>query len=284
MTNQKNQYLRRKSDRHYSNGKRGRLKMKILFLGDIFGRPGRTAVKKFLEEQREALGIDLVIANADNVASGRGPTNKTYQEMRDAGIDVVTCGDHIWDNSEIIESLEDKESVLIRPTNYPDLAPGRGFITVKVKGIDVLVAVFLGRVFTTEGLDSPFIKYDELIRPRKETVKIIDFHAEATSEKCAFGQYVCADASATIGTHTHIQTADEQIMQKSAYISDVGSCGPIDSVIGVKKELSIKRFITGMPLKFEVSENTAQINAVVIEIDEKSGQATTIERINKVLD
>jgi len=257
--------------------------MKVLFFGDIFGRPGRAAVKKFLEEQRQALGIDLVIANADNVASGRGPTNKTYQEMCDIGIDVVTCGDHIWDNSEILESLEDKSSVLIRPANYPDLAPGRGYITVKVKGVDVLVATFLGRVFTTEGLDSPFAKYDELIRARKETIKIIDFHAEATSEKCAFGQYICSDASAVIGTHTHIQTADEQIMQKSAYISDVGSCGPIDSVIGVKKEISIKRFLTGMPVKFEVSDNQAQINAVVVDIDEKSGRAAGIERINKVL-
>lgn len=258
--------------------------MKILFFGDIFGRPGRTAVKKFLEEQREVLGVDLVIANADNVASGRGPTNKTYQEMVDAGIDVVTCGDHIWDNSEVTESLQSKNSVLVRPANYPDQDPGKGVITVNVKGTEVLVAVFLGRVFTSEGLNSPFTKYDELVKNRKEKIKIIDFHAEATSEKYAFGYYTCDDASAILGTHTHVQTADEYIMEKAAYISDVGSCGPTDSVIGVKKEISLKRFLTGIPQRFEVSDGVAQINAVVVEIDEKTGQALSIKRINEVLD
>jgi len=258
--------------------------LKILFLGDIFGRPGRTAVKKFIDENKDQLGIDLVIANADNVASGRGPTSKTYQEMIDAGVDVLTCGDHIWDNSEVIETLEDKKSVLIRPLNYPDSAPGRGLITVNVKGVDVLVATLLGRVFTTEGLDSPFNKYDEIIRPRKEKIKIIDFHAEATSEKYAFAHHVSDDASVVAGTHTHVQTADEHILSKTAYITDVGSCGPTDSVIGVKKELSLKRFLTGMPLKFEVSEGPAQINAIVVEIDNKTGQAISIERINSILD
>lgn len=256
--------------------------MKVLFLGDIFGRPGRAIVKKFIEENKQSLDIDLVIANADNVASGRGPTNKTYQEMIDAGVDVLTCGDHIWDNSEIVESLENKNSHLIRPINYPDPAPGRGFIVKEVKGLKVLIAVLLGRVFTTEGLDSPFTKYDEVLRDRKEAIKIIDFHAEATSEKYAFGHYISDDASAIIGTHTHVQTADEHIMDKAAYISDVGSCGPTDSVIGVKKELSLKRFLTGMPLKFEVSEGPAQINAVLVEIDEK-GKAKKIERISKAL-
>jgi metallophosphoesterase (TIGR00282 family) len=256
--------------------------MKILFLGDIFGRPGRTAVKKFIQENKQGLGIDLVIANGDNVASGRGPTNKTYKEMIEAGIDVLTCGDHIWDNSEVIESLEDKNSSLIRPINYPATAPGRGIIVKEVGGIKVLVAAVLGRVFTAEGLDSPFAKYDEFIRDRKEPIKIIDFHAEATSEKYAFGHYVSADASAVIGTHTHVQTADEQIMDKAAYITDVGSCGPTDSVIGVKKELSLKRFLTGIPQKFEVAEGPAQINAVVVEVDDR-GKATKIERINQVL-
>jgi len=258
--------------------------MKILFFGDIFGRPGRTAVKKFVEENKKELKADLVIANVDNVASGRGPTNKTYLEMLEAGVDILTCGDHIWDNSEVLESLEQKDSCLVRPINYPTSVPGRGMITVKVKGVDVLVASFLGRVFTAEGLDSPFSMYDELIRDRNEKIKIIDFHGEATSEKYAFGHYVSDDASAIIGTHTHVQTADEHIMNKTAYITDVGSCGPTDSVIGVKKELSLKRFLTGMPLRFEVSEGPAQINAVTVEIDEKSGKAKKIERINKILD
>jgi len=258
--------------------------MKILFFGDIFGRPGRTIVKAFLESCKQDLKPDLIIANADNLASGRGPTLRTYEEMIEAGVDVLTCGDHIWDQNETLEVLESKASKLIRAINYPDRAPGRGLISIKVKGTDVLVCSFLGRVFTAEGLDSPFAKYDEIIRSRKERVKIIDFHAEATSEKYAFSHYVSDDASAVIGTHTHVQTADDQIVNKCAYITDVGSSGPTDSVIGVQKELSIKRFLTGMPLKFEVSDTKAQINAVVIDIDPKTGQAISIERINKVLD
>jgi len=257
--------------------------MKILFFGDIFGRPGRTAVKKFIEVNKHELDIDLIIANADNAASGRGPTQKTYHELIDAGVDVLTCGDHIWDNTEITEVLEDKKAFLIRPLNYPSKAPGRGYITVKVKGVDILVAAFLGRVFTAEGLDSPFSKFEEEIKTRKEKIKIIDLHAEATSEKYAFVHYAGSDVSAIIGSHTHVQTADEQIIEGCAYISDVGSCGPTDSVIGVRKELSIKRFLTGMPLRFEVSETPAQINAVIIEIDEKTGKALSIERINQVL-
>lgn len=258
--------------------------MKILFFGDIFGRPGRTVVKAFIESCKQDLKPDLIIANADNLASGRGPTLKTYEEMIEAGVDVLTCGDHIWDQSEALEILENKSSKLIRALNYPEKAPGCGFISIKVKGTDVLICSLLGRVFTAEGLDSPFNAYDKIVRPRKEKVKIIDVHAEATSEKYALGHYVSDDASAVIGTHTHVQTADEQIVNKCAYITDVGSTGPTDSVIGVQKELSIKRFLTGMPLKFEVSDTKAQVNAVVIDIDPKTGQAISIERINKVLD
>lgn len=258
--------------------------MKILFFGDIFGRPGRTAVKKFVAYCKDELAVDLIIANADNLASGRGPTEKTYQEMLDAGIDVLTCGDHIWDQSEILPTLEGKNSKLIRPLNYPEQAPGRGLISLKVKGVDVLVAVLLGRVFTQEGLDSPFKSYDDHIRSRKEKVKIIDFHAEATSEKYAFGRYICEDASAVLGTHTHVQTADDHIMQKAAYITDVGSCGPTESIIGVDTEISLKRFLTGIPMKFEVADKAPQINAVMIDVDPQSGQALSIERVNQILD
>ncbi len=258
--------------------------MKLIFFGDIFGRPGRTAVKKFIGYCKDELKADLIIANADNLASGRGPTEKTYNEMIEAGIDVMTCGDHIWDQSEIQPTLEDKNGKLIRPLNYPKQAPGRGMLTVSVGGVDVLVAVLLGRVFTQEGLDSPFTVYDELVRDRKEKIKIIDFHAEATSEKYAFGRYVADDASAVLGTHTHVQTADDHIMKKAAYITDVGSCGPTESIIGVETELSLKRFTTGMPLKFEVADTTPQINAVIVDIDNKTGQALSIQRINQILD
>lgn len=258
--------------------------MKILFFGDIFGRPGRSAVKKYIEANKEKLGIDLIIANGDNVASGRGPTIKTYEEMIDAGVDVLTCGDHIWDQSEIIEVLENKNSKLIRPANYPDVNSGRGQIELKVGSTDVLIADLLGRVFTTEGLDSPFVCADRIVNESKSKVKIVDFHAEATSEKIAMGHYLSGKVSAVLGTHTHVQTADEKIIDGTAYISDIGFCGPADSIIGVEKSLSIKRFISGVPIKFEVAEGPAQINAVIVSINEKSGQAESIERISQIID
>lgn len=258
--------------------------MKVLFFGDIFGRSGRTAVKKFIEENKSKLGIDLVIANGDNVASGRGPTTKTYEEMINAGVDVLTCGDHIWDQSEIIDTLEAKDSKLIRPENYPDANPGRGTIEIKVGSSDVLVADLLGRVFTTEGLDSPFVKADEILQGTKSKIAIVDFHAEATSEKMAMGHYLAGRVSAVIGTHTHVQTADEKIIDGTAYITDVGFCGPVDSIIGVEKSLSIKRFLTGVPIKFEVAEGPAQVNAVIVTINEESGVAESIERISEIVD
>jgi len=258
--------------------------MKVLFFGDIFGRPGRIAVKKFIEQNKSKLGIDLVIANGDNVASGRGPTVKTYEEMINSGVDVLTCGDHIWDQSEIIDVLGDKNSKLIRPENYPASNPGRGSIEIKVGSSDVLIADLLGRVFTTEGLDSPFIKADEILQGTKSKIVIVDFHAEATSEKMAMGNYLAGRVSAVIGTHTHVQTADEKIIDGTAYISDVGFCGPTDSIIGVEKSLSIKRFLTGVPLKFEVADGPAQVNAVIISINEKSGLAESIERISEIVD
>jgi hypothetical protein len=258
--------------------------MKILFFGDIFGRPGRTAVKKYIEANKASLGIDLIIANGDNVASGRGPTNKTYEEMIGAGVDVLTCGDHIWDQSEIVDALQDKNSKLIRPENYPDVNPGRGSIEVMVGSSEVLVADLLGRVFTSEGLESPFVKADEILQGTKAKITIFDFHAEATSEKMAMGHYLAGKVSAVLGTHTHVQTADEKIIDGTAYISDVGFCGPVDSIIGVEKSLSIRRFLTGVPIKFEVAEGPAQVNAVIVTIDEKSGRAESIERISEIVD
>jgi len=257
--------------------------MKILFFGDIFGRPGRTAVKNYLEKNKKKLGVDLVIANVDNMASGRGPTRKTYEELLNTGVDVMTSGDHIWDYKESIELLEDKDSRLIRPYNFVDDCPGKGFIVVKVKGIDVLVSTFVGRVFMMEGSESPFYLADELLNNRKEKIKIIDFHAEATSEKMAFATYLAGRVSAVLSTHTHVQTADERIISGTAYISDVGFCGPYDSVIGVDKNQSIKRFKTGMLTAYNVAEGPVQINAVLVEIN-NSGQAVKIERIFEIKD
>lgn len=257
--------------------------MTILFLGDIFGRPGREVVKRFIAERKETLGIDLIIANADNISSGKGPIEKTYTELIEAGVDVLTCGDHIWDNKDVANILG-SDSSLLRPLNYPAVCPGVGSKIVNVGGQDALVVNLLGRVFTIEGLDSPFLALDNLIKENNSKIIIVDFHGEATSEKSAFGQYFAGRVSAICGTHTHVQTADEKILDDhTAYITDAGMCGPSDSVIGVVKEQSIKRFLSGMPVTFDVADGPAQINAVVLDIN-SYGKAKSIERINEVLD
>lgn len=258
--------------------------IKILFFSDIFGRPGRNAVKRFIEQNRDSIRPDLIIANCDNAAAGRGPTISVYGELLESGIDILTCGDHIWDQKEVMNILSDKNSKLLRPINYPEICPGDGSVELEIKGQKILVVCALGRVWTTEGLDSPFVKVENAIEKSKAKIIFIDFHGEATSEKCAFAHYFSGKASAIVGTHTHIQTADEKIINEhTAYISDVGFCGPYDSVIGVKKEQSIRRFITGLPAVFEVADGPVQVNAVVVDIDEKTGGAIAINRINKIV-
>lgn len=255
--------------------------MKILFFGDIFGRPGREAVKAFIEDNLDKIKPDFIIANAENSSSGRGPTANTAREIIDYGIDIITLGDHCWDQKDIVEVLEEKDSRVLRPLNYPQINEGSGFKRIIKGGQSLTVVSLLGRVFTSEGLDSPFQTIDALLENSKGPV-LIDFHAEATSEKEAMGNYLDGRISALVGTHTHVQTADEGILSSgTAYISDVGMCGPADSVIGVKKEQSIAKFLTGKPLKFEVAEGEAKINAVIIEIDENN-KAISIERINEI--
>lgn len=255
--------------------------MRILFFGDVFGRPGRQAVKKFIAEKRDELFIDLIIADADNISSGKGPIEKTYNELISGGVDILTCGDHIWDNKDVGDILIN-DSKLIRPLNYPEVCPGRGYAKINVKGQDVLIVSLLGRVFTAEGLESPFVALEKVLQENKEKIIFIDLHAEATSEKRAIAQHFAGRVSAICGTHTHVQTADEEIMaDKTAYISDVGMCGPHDSVIGVDKQQSIKRFLTAMPRTFDVAEGPAQVNAVIVDIND-SGEAVSIERINEI--
>ncbi len=258
--------------------------IRILFFSDIFGRPGRGAVKKFIEQKRDLIKPDLIIANCDNAAAGRGPTIGVYEELLESGIDILTCGDHIWDQKEVVNILSDKKSKLIRPINYPAVCSGSGSIEVEVNGQKILVVCVLGRVWTAEGLDSPFVLVDDVIEKSRAKTVFVDFHAEATSEKCAFGHYFAGKASAIVGSHTHVQTADEKIIDEhTAYISDVGFCGAYDSVIGVKKEQSIHRFLTAMPATFEVADGPVQVNAVTIDIDEKTGAAVAIERINEII-
>lgn len=254
--------------------------MKVLFFGDIFGRPGRHAVKRFIEEKKERLEIDLVIGNADNISSGKGPIEKTYHELIESGVDILTCGDHIWDNKEVAGILGG-DSKLLRPLNYPEGCPGAGSKLINIKGRDVLIVNILGRVFTIEGLNSPFVELEKLLSENQVKTIIVDFHGEATSEKIALFNRFAGRVSAILGTHTHVQTADEKIINDTACISDVGMCGPSDSVIGVDKDQSIKRFLTAMPITFEVAEGPTQINAVIVDIDDE-GRATSIERVNEI--
>lgn len=254
-------------------------------VGDIVGRPGRRIAQRLVPFIREKHAVDFVIANAENVAGGVGATPETLREIFDAGIDVVTLGNHVWKNREMIPYLEKDETRALRPANYPPGVPGSGwgiFRAGKAKGRSAVgVATLCGRVFM-EALDSPFTVGEDVVRTLKAqtSVIIIDFHAEATSEKVAFGWAMDGKASAVLGTHTHVQTADEQILPGgTAYITDVGMTGPVDSVIGMTKRSIIERFYTGMPAKFEVAPGRARLCSVIVDVEEESGRATGISRL-----
>ncbi|MDD4013023.1 MAG: TIGR00282 family metallophosphoesterase [Candidatus Omnitrophica bacterium] len=257
--------------------------LKILFIGDIVGKPGRTAVLKILPALRREEKIDLVVANAENAAGGSGITQPIADELFSAGVDVLTSGDHIWKKPEIYPYLEETDKVL-RPANYPAGAPGKGAVLVKTgdKG-DVGVINLLGRVFM-DAVDCPFVSAKcEVEKLKKKTnVIVVDFHAEATSEKVAMGYFLDGVVSAVIGTHTHVQTADERILPNgTAYLTDTGMTGPFDSVIGRKKENIIERFVTQRPTRFEVASGDEQMHGVMVEIDQDSGKAVRIERVQK---
>ncbi len=257
--------------------------MKILFIGDVVGSPGREAVKKILPVLKKSHSLDFVIANAENASGGSGITPKVSEELFAAGVDVLTSGDHIWKRREIFELINQDERIL-RPLNYPAGAPGKGKNVFKVKsGGKVGVININGRVFM-DSLECPFktaaLAQEELIKETK--VIIVDIHAEATSEKIALGWYLDGKVSAVLGTHTHIQTADEKILpQGTAYITDVGMAGPYDSVIGRKVDDVLTRFLTGVPVRFEVAEGNIQLHGVVIDIDEKTGKGNSITRIQE---
>ncbi|MBI4842927.1 MAG: TIGR00282 family metallophosphoesterase [Nitrospirae bacterium] len=255
--------------------------MKILFIGDIVGKPGRTALKKGLPGLKEKFDVSLVVANAENAAGGFGITESVGEEIFALGVDVLTSGNHIWDKKEAIEYIA-KENRLLRPANYPPEVPGHGSIIIKTRhGEKAAVLNISGRVFMSQ-MDSPFTISKKEISSLKEETKIIivDFHAEATSEKQALGYYLDGEVSAVIGTHTHVQTADEQILAGgTAYISDVGMTGPTDSIIGVKKELVINRFLTNIPARFETAGGETVMSCSLIDIDSSTGKAKSIERI-----
>ncbi|KLU67992.1 hypothetical protein DEAC_c04010 [Desulfosporosinus acididurans] len=256
--------------------------LRILFVGDIVGKPGREAIKRFLKPLQQEYTIDVTIANAENAAAGKGLTKEIAAELFDYGIQFFTMGNHVWDNRDIMNFI-DQETRMIRPANYPVGAPGRGSGLIRVNGCKIGVLNLSGRVYMTP-LDDPFSGAIRWINQLKQETPIVlvDFHAEATSEKVALGWFLDGKVSAVVGTHTHIQTTDFRVLpQGTAYITDVGMTGPRDSVLGIKKEIIINRFLTQLPAKFELATGPIQINAVVIDIDEKSGKAVKIEAIQR---
>ncbi len=259
--------------------------MKILFIGDIVGEPGRRAVAELLPGIKKANGVEFVIGNAENVAGGSGITPSLADELFASGLDVITSGDHVWKRKEIIERI-DSDSRILRPANYPAGAPGFGSTVVKSEsGVEVGIINLIGRVFM-QALECPFRAAKEEIDKikNKARVIIVDMHAEATSEKIALGWYLDGTVSAIIGTHTHVQTADEKILPGgTAFLCDAGMTGPLDGVIGRKKEQILARFLTQMPMKFEMAEGDIQLQGAVIDIDEKTGKANSIKRIQKKL-
>lgn len=259
--------------------------MNILFIGDIVGKPGREVVKDLLPGLKKEFAIDFIIANAENAAGGSGITPKVCSELLDSGIDALTSGDHVWKRREVFQIIESQPG-LLRPLNFPKGSPGSGSGIFKTrKGIGIGLINVLGRVFM-QALDCPFkTTREEIDRLSKETnIIIVDIHAEATSEKVALGWYLDGLATAVLGTHTHIQTADERLLpQGTAYITDVGMSGPFDSVIGRRVEDVLQRFLTQIPTRFEVASQNIQLQGVLLEIDEKKGKARSIRRIQRRL-
>ncbi len=260
--------------------------MNILFIGDIFGRPGRTIVKERLPELVRQHAIDLVIANGENAAAGFGITPALAEELFELGIDVMTTGNHVWDKRELIEYFHMADGNphsparrLLRPANFPAKMPGWGVYEGRKNGVPYAVVNLQGRVFMASS-DDPFHAVDKILEQVKSKVIFVDFHAEATSEKVAFGWYLDGRVTAVVGTHTHIPTADEIVLPNgTAYITDVGMTGPYESVIGVKKELVLDKFLSGMPARFEAASGDVRLCAVVVQCDPKTGRATRMERL-----
>ncbi|MFA4015141.1 MAG: hypothetical protein RUDDFDWM_000214 [Candidatus Fervidibacterota bacterium] len=254
--------------------------MRILCVGDVVGRVGRRTLHKLLPRLREEYAIDFVIANGENASGGLGITPQAVDEMLNAGADCITTGNHIWRYKEIIERLTKDERVL-RPANYPKEAPGYGWAMFRVADKAICVVCIVGLVFM-EALECPFRTIDRILDEvsAKTNIIVVDFHAEATSEKQAFARYVDGRVSIVFGTHTHVMTADERILPKgTAYITDVGMTGPLESVIGVKPELIIQRFVTKLPVKFEVATGNGVLSSVLVDVDDVTGKAKSIQRL-----
>lgn len=254
--------------------------MKILFVGDVVGSPGREMIETYLPKLKQKYLPSITIVNGENAASGKGITEKIYRRFLELGANVVTLGNHAWDKKDIFEFVDDAKQ-LVRPANFPEGTPGKGIVYFTCDKQEVAVINLQGRTFMPP-LDCPFKKADELIDEAKKRASIIfvDFHAEATSEKQALGWYLDGRVTAVVGTHTHVQTADNRILPNgTAYISDVGMTGPYDGILGVDRDAVIKRFLTNLPVRFEVTEGRTQLSAVIIDVDNKTGKAKKIDRI-----
>ncbi len=257
--------------------------MRILFIGDIFGQPGRRIVKEALPDLRAELQPDLVLANGENAAAGFGITPALVEELLDLDIAVLTSGNHIWDKKEIYPHLREQvNGRLLRPANYPPGTPGRGLFVGKTPaGIGYAVINLQGRVFMP-ALDCPFRKADELLGgiPDDVKIRIVDFHAEATSEKQALGWYLDGRVTAVLGTHTHVPTADEMVLpQGTAYLTDLGMTGPYESIIGMERQTVIQKFLDQLPTRFEVAKGDVRLSAALLDVDPESGRALSISRV-----
>ncbi len=260
--------------------------MKALLIGDVVGRPGRAAVERFVVPLREECDVDVVIINCENAAGGAGVTPAVAEELFLAGADALTSGNHVWKKKEAFDLLR-RDHRVIRPANYPERAPGFGSCVVEtLSGLKVGVLNLIGRAFM-EPVDCPFRAAErELARLRLVTpIILVDMHGEATSEKVAMGWFLDGQVSCLFGTHTHIPTADERILPKgTAYLTDVGMTGPYDSVLGRRTDQILERFLSGVPMRADVAEGNVQLHALLVEIDEATGKALTVQRFKKVLD
>ena len=253
--------------------------MRILFVGDVVGRPGRDAVASLLPSLRSELGVDLAIVNGENAAGGAGLTTEIARELRDAGADVVTTGNHVWDQRQFVHEIDALDFVL-RPINLPANNPGRGWLIAK----GALVMNAIGRTFMAPA-DDPFRVLDELLVAGMPPVRILDWHAEATSEKLAMGWHLDGRATAVVGSHTHVPTADARVLPNgTALVCDTGMVGPRDSVLGIRADTIVERFRTGLPRRFEVATGPVSFGSVLIDADDTTGRARSIERVDRTVD
>ena len=255
--------------------------MKILLVGDIVGKPGRNAFVQVVGKLKDEGAVDFVIANGENAAAGRGPTPEIAHALLNAGADVITLGDHAWDSKEMVAGI-DMESHIIRPANFAKGAPGKGYARVDTPEGPITVLQLIGRVFMQPSYECPFQMSDRMLKGELSNDKVIfvDMHGEASSERMAMGRFLDGRVSAVFGTHTHCQTSDETIFPAgTAYITDLGMTGPKDSVLGREVEPVIKKFLTGVPHKFDVAKGDPVLEGAMVDVDMKTGKANSIERI-----